>query len=297
MSRRLWANNARCALGADIVTTGAVATLALETGKGALFPSPSAGNWFILSVEDSSKNVECFKITSRTGDILTVGGAGSDRAQEGTTARTFTAATSVVGIRPTKGAFEAIDDHIEDTAGAHAATAISTSGAYSEVQAYLTGLAASVTALTGALTAPAGTRMVFHQTSAPTGWVKETGGGYNDKALRIVTGSVGSGGATDFATVFGSGKSTGSYTLQIADIPAHSHGVTDPGHYHSVGPLYTGGSQGINGNPEVLESYTTLNTSTNVTGISIQNAGGGGGHSHTLSLDLAYHDIIIAQKS
>lgn len=50
---------------------------------------------------------------------------------------------------------------------------------------------------TGTLTAnafvgvfPAGTRMLFQQSAAPTGWTKETGSGYNNTALRFVTGNV-----------------------------------------------------------------------------------------------------------
>ena len=35
---------------------------------------------------------------------------------------------------------------------------------------------------------PSGTRMLFQQTSAPTGWTKVTSG-VNNRALRIVTGS------------------------------------------------------------------------------------------------------------
>ena len=37
---------------------------------------------------------------------------------------------------------------------------------------------------------PAGTRMLFQQSAAPTGWTKETNSAYNDKALRLVTGDV-----------------------------------------------------------------------------------------------------------
>lgn len=72
----------------------------------------------------------------------------------------------------------------------------------------------------------AGTVMLFNQTAAPTGWTKSVT--HNDKALRVVSGAASSGGATAFTSVFGSGKSTSSYTLLAADIPAHTHtGTTD----------------------------------------------------------------------
>ena len=47
-----------------------------------------------------------------------------------------------------------------------------------------------------------GTAMLFAQTAAPTGWTKSTT--HNDKALRVVSGTAGSGGSTAFTTVFAS---------------------------------------------------------------------------------------------
>ena len=47
---------------------------------------------------------------------------------------------------------------------------------------------------------PSGTKMLFHQTSAPTGWTKVTT--HNNKALRVVSGSAGSGGSNAFTTAF-----------------------------------------------------------------------------------------------
>lgn len=77
---------------------------------------------------------------------------------------------------------------------------------------------------------PSGTRLLFQQTTAPTGWTKEAGAAYNNVALRVVTGAVGTGGAVDFTTAFAAGLSSNSYTLQTADIPAHAHsGTTDSG--------------------------------------------------------------------
>ena len=53
----------------------------------------------------------------------------------------------------------------------------------------------------GLLGAEPGTRMLFQQTAAPTGWTKDTT--HNDKALRIVSGTASSGGTLSFSTVFG----------------------------------------------------------------------------------------------
>lgn len=164
---------------------------------------------------------------------------------------------------------------------------------------------------------PSGTAMVFAQTAAPTGWTKSTT--HNNKALRVVSGTAGSGGATAFTSVFGAGKSTGSYTLTTTDIPAHTH--TDSGHSHRqrVPDAYddattlrewshdtpavgvTGYSPAVGGTQVVAAGYAVGaavdNFVTTASGAaSLSSTGGGGGHSHTLSLDLQYVDVIIATK-
>lgn len=61
---------------------------------------------------------------------------------------------------------------------------------------------------------PSGTKMLFQQTSAPTGWTKDTT--HNNKALRLVNGTVGTGGTTAFTTVFASRTPTGSNAATTA---------------------------------------------------------------------------------
>ena len=48
---------------------------------------------------------------------------------------------------------------------------------------------------------PQGTRMIFQQSTAPTGWTKDTTN-TNQHALRVVSGTVSSGGSVDFTTAF-----------------------------------------------------------------------------------------------
>ena len=45
--------------------------------------------------------------------------------------------------------------------------------------------------------------MLFQQTSAPTGWTKQTSG-VDNKALRVVSGTVGSGGSNAFSNTLAS---------------------------------------------------------------------------------------------
>lgn len=127
---------------------------------------------------------------------------------------------------------------------------------------------------------PSGTREDFQQTSAPTGWTKETSATYNDASPRIITGTVGTGGSVAFSTLFGR-TAVDSYTLTSpADIPAHSHPMTNVGNaLNSPGPVAnqrgpaTGGAIGA----------------TNATG-------SGGGHEHNVDMRVKFADFIIAAK-
>lgn len=119
---------------------------------------------------------------------------------------------------------------------------------------------------------PSGTRMLFQQTNAPVGWTKDTT--HNDKALRVVSGAAGSGGAVDFSAAFVAGK-TGDHTLTIAEIPAHRHTAA------RNGIAYVDYDDGNGNQVGDGESGST---------------GGGEAHSHPLNLNIKYVDIIIASK-
>jgi len=122
-----------------------------------------------------------------------------------------------------------------------------------------------------------GTNMLFQQTAAPVGWTKITA--HNDKALRIVSGTVGSGGASAFTTTFGTSKVTDSHNLSVAEMPVHGHTIGDAD------------SSGTN------NAFNTGRGGTIVANIPTSNTGGGGGHTHPLSnFDLQYVDFIIASK-
>lgn len=73
-----------------------------------------------------------------------------------------------------------------------------------------------------------GTPMLFAQTAAPTGWTKQTAVDYNDKALRVVSGTVTGGGSNAFSSVFTSRSVSGSVSntsLSLSQIPSHMHWV------------------------------------------------------------------------
>jgi len=199
------------------------------------------------------------------------------------------------------------------------------------------------TTLTGAATLagraidafPSGTKMLFQQTSAPTGWTKDTT--HDNKALRVVSGTAGSGGSVNFTTAFGS-QNVGATALTSAQIPGHTHtfsattgsagGHSHTGTTNSAGPTGSfnaglnfnvidatgsfssapnssfefntntnGGRITLNGTH--THSFTTSSVGDHTHSVSGTTASTGGNASHTHSLDLAvsYVDLIICTKT
>ena len=138
---------------------------------------------------------------------------------------------------------------------------------------------------------PSGTAMLFAQTSAPTGWTKSTA--HNNKALRLVSGTAGSGGSAAFTTAFGTPTVTGSLsgsggstTLSTAQLASHDHST--PIHYS--GNNYRTWSVGLN--------YYGSQLSTNSTGSNASHTHSFSGSlgSASAAINVAYVDVIIATK-
>lgn len=138
----------------------------------------------------------------------------------------------------------------------------------------------------GASAFAAATRMVFQQTSAPTGWTKVTTN-YDDAAFRCVTGTVNDPASTNpsrsgFLTTVMALSTTGGTTLTTAMIPAHTHVTMAPSQTPPlIGSLGTGGG----------------NIYSNQAGVSNANTGGGGSHNHTITMNIKYVDLIVAVKN
>jgi hypothetical protein len=93
-------NNAFSTLAA---TLGSTATsLNVTVGTGVRFPSIAggSGDFFFMTLIDTSNNIEVVKVTATATDVFTV-----IRGQDGTTALNF-ASTSRVELRPTQGLFD-----------------------------------------------------------------------------------------------------------------------------------------------------------------------------------------------
>ena len=108
MAVPLFTNNATGTL-AGSYSSGATA-ITLTAGQGAKFPSPSGGDYFMLTIVDNLNNIEIVKVTAKATDTFTV-----VRGQEGTAARAL-GAGEIVGLRVTAGALDALKNKVQQTA-------------------------------------------------------------------------------------------------------------------------------------------------------------------------------------
>ena len=168
---------------------------------------------------------------------------------------------------------------------------------------------------------PSGTVMLFVQTTAPTGWTKSTT--HDNKALRVVSGTVTTGGSVAFTTAFASqavSGTVGGTALTEAQMPSHSHtysgttnnpSITMSGTFNAGKPpgasgVFTQVSSVVAGSGSGAQpsgsqySYNTTHTHT----FSGTTAGAGSTTSHThgftgtaINLAVQYVDVIIATKT
>jgi len=124
---------------------------------------------------------------------------------------------------------------------------------------------------------PGGTVQLFVQTSAPTGWTKQTS--HNDKALRVVSGTVSSGGTSTFSTVFAK-TATDGFAMTTTYLAPHIHSLQD-----GAGLLVAAGAN--------------YGTPANTPGGALRtnSVGSGAAHAHPMDLRVQYVDVIIASKN
>jgi hypothetical protein len=136
---------------------------------------------------------------------------------------------------------------------------------------------------------------LFQQTTAPSGWTK--GATHNDKALRVVTGSVSTGGSTAFSSVLA------ARTILQANLP-----VVNLSHSLSVGTSITNGATVYRGGvntadvPQTSPTVTVLR-STGVTSETLSLASGTvsgtvalGGSGTAMDFAVNYVDVVLAEK-
>jgi hypothetical protein len=138
--------------------------------------------------------------------------------------------------------------------------------------------------------------MLFQQTTAPTGWTKQTT--HNNKALRVISGTAGFGGSLAFSSFFSTSSvvpagSVNNTTLAAYQLGNHTHYFVDSNDSNAYYRAYPGGKAGI-------DIYANLGRYGSTTGGI--NEGSGGAHDHgftgtAMNFDVQYVDLIIASKN
>jgi hypothetical protein len=168
-----------------------------------------------------------------------------------------------------------------------------------------------------ALIAPVGTSWPMAQATAPNGW---TSSAITDTSFRYNSVSGGSsGGSTNWSSWnFGGTFNVNSFSISVAQMPTHNHGVNDPTHIHvspghnhspssgfdfwtstsSGGGIFSPTSGGNSINLETVTNTVGVTINANSTGITTQNNGSGSSITPTITTpQLKYVDHILAVKS
>lgn len=141
---------------------------------------------------------------------------------------------------------------------------------------------------------PTGTVMTFMQASAPPGWSQVTVS-VNNRMLRVTSGAGGGNGGstlvTDWQGSFTHAHATSSHSLDITEMPAHTHDIA----------LFSGVT-----NDNVPIKTSGRDNAVSTPGIHVDGAvstGGGGPHDHgntdqsnDPAFDPSYLDIILCSK-
>ena len=273
---------------------------------------------FIAEASGSELNIQNYANGAWQNNLRATGNAGVDLYHSnGIKASTTSGGFSVTGNIDVSGTVDGVDIQsfynttfaLSNGSGVLSNGVTATTQAQSDNSLKVATTAYVRTAISEAQAFPSGTKMLFQQTSAPTGWTKVTSG-VDNKALRVVSGTAGSGGSNAFSNTLASrsitanaanatqggnisvanttaggnvsidsastGGTVNSHTLTINEIPSHSHSIaTNQG--RGTNTNYRNNQAGLVGANYIganTRNYTHSGT------FPTQNSGGGGGHSH-----------------
>ena len=140
---------------------------------------------------------------------------------------------------------------------------------------------------------PGGTKMLFAQTSAPTGWTKKTN--LNDYALRIVSGTAGNWHAgNSFTSKLISTSQIANHTLSTSQIPSHRHWISAAtvDDRNGTGTWSNGQMHGLWAD----QGSYSANDQNYSYGRNSAYTGGGSAHNHNFTFNISVLDLIWAEK-
>jgi|TARA_R110000751_G_scaffold33275_4_gene82980 hypothetical protein len=295
-----------------LINNGTADIITCKNASGTTVAVPAATSTFIYNTSTNVVDATSYLSTLSLGSALAVtsGGTGATSAGAARTALGTAAAGANSDITSLTGLTTALTVAQGGTGAAtHTANAVLIGEGTAAISSVAPGTSGNVLTSNGtdwtsgaAAAFDTGTRMIFGQNAAPTGWSKDTTN-YNQHAMRIVTGTAGgTGGTVDFTSAFtsqavagsvsitGLAGSAGATTLSTPQIPSHTHT------YSKANPSPAGGGKGAS-----VGAVANANTGA---------TGGGGSHTHPFSfssgtatfsgsaIDLAvkYFDVITATK-
>lgn len=155
-------------------------------------------------------------------------------------------------------------------------------------------IAPRIIAIAGSGTAdpvPAGSKTIWYNTAAPSGW---TAVALNDYAIKIVT--TGSGGVTSgsvaYSTLFAR-TATDAHTLTSDEIPLHGH----PFRVGSGGSDFVNSTGGIALSQVTVANYAAFTgTLSNTPGEQIGGTGGGNSHTHNIDMRVNTASFTLATR-
>lgn len=134
-----------------------------------------------------------------------------------------------------------------------------------------------------------GTKMLFLNSSAPTGWTQDTT--INDRVIRVVSSA--GGGVGGSWTLSGLSASVGNTTLSLSQTPSHTHPISRASDRGTFAQWDSGGGRVIDGGTLTAYNRNTANTNA---------VGGSGAHAHSASISSdgtwrpAYVNVIACTK-
>jgi hypothetical protein len=231
MGHCLFTNNATALLSAALAVGST--SLVVNSGQGALFPNPAAGDWFFVTVTDGT-NMEVMRCNARAGDTLTV-----VRGQEGTAPSAF-AASAKVANRITAAALMNYLQTGDIGSGAGQVAPGNDTRFFMPGDIKMTSVPIA---------------------SIPVGWLLANGAAVSRTTYAALFAAIGTAhGAGDGSTTFnlpnlldkfivGAGNAYGmaaqggvavatitvqGHQLTPSEMPSHAHSVSDPGHGHGL---------------------------------------------------------------